>query len=115
MKTKKTLSIACFLYIMLSFFSVNKSGASINNKLISETQKNILPSHVIPGDSDGDGVEDGDDRCPDTPAGVEVGADGCPIPAHEDLDIDKDGVPNIYDLCPNTPFGTPVDANGCPL
>ena len=29
-------------------------------------------------DSDGDGIVDGDDRCPDTPRGTPVGADGCP-------------------------------------
>jgi OOP family OmpA-OmpF porin len=30
-------------------------------------------------DSDGDGVPDDDDRCPNTPAGVRVDAFGCPI------------------------------------
>ena len=32
-----------------------------------------------PIDSDGDGVADTDDLCPDTPAGVLVDSDGCPI------------------------------------
>jgi outer membrane protein OmpA-like peptidoglycan-associated protein/opacity protein-like surface antigen len=30
-------------------------------------------------DNDGDGVLDADDQCPDTPAGVEVDANGCPV------------------------------------
>lgn len=32
-------------------------------------------------DSDGDGVVDSKDKCPDTPKGTEVDANGCPIPA----------------------------------
>lgn len=60
-------------------------------------------------DSDGDGVPDIDDKCPGTPAGVQVGPDGCP------LDSDGDGVPDYLDQCPNTPAGTQVDAKGCPL
>jgi len=32
-----------------------------------------------PVDSDGDGVPDGIDRCPDTPAGREVDVVGCPV------------------------------------
>ncbi len=33
-----------------------------------------------PMDSDGDGVCDGIDKCPDTPRGTKVDATGCPIP-----------------------------------
>ena len=36
----------------------------------------------------GDGVADDADKCANTPAGVQVDADGCP------LDDDKDGVAN---------------------
>ncbi len=32
-----------------------------------------------PIDSDGDGVCDGLDKCPDTPKGVKVDASGCPL------------------------------------
>ncbi len=60
-------------------------------------------------DSDGDGVSDSMDRCPNTPAGVSVDAFGC------ELDSDGDGVKDSKDRCPNTPRGTSVDANGCPL
>lgn len=34
-------------------------------------------------DDDGDGVNNCDDRCPATPAGEAIGADGCPVPAPE--------------------------------
>src|SRR5438093_1298813 len=60
-------------------------------------------------DSDHDGVPDGIDKCPNTPAGATVDASGCP------LDSDLDGVPDGIDQCPNTPAGTKVDAVGCPL
>ncbi len=62
-----------------------------------------------PLDSDGDGVPDYLDKCPATPKGVKVDAAGCP------LDSDGDGVPDYLDKCPGTPKGVKVDAAGCPL
>ncbi len=61
-----------------------------------------------PSDSDGDGVWDGIDRCPDTPSGWPVDATGCPT------DGDGDGVPDGRDKCPDTPKGATVDDTGCP-
>ncbi|MET0067656.1 MAG: OmpA family protein [Candidatus Thiodiazotropha sp.] len=58
-------------------------------------------------DSDGDGVADAQDRCPDTPAGVVVDEQGC-IP-----DSDGDGVADNLDECPDTASGAQVDALGC--
>jgi opacity protein-like surface antigen len=63
------------------------------------------------GDSDGDGVTDDFDRCPNTPPGTQVDSTGCPIP----VDSDNDGVPDDRDQCPNTPAGTEVDSTGCPI
>lgn len=60
-------------------------------------------------DSDGDGVKDSRDKCPGTPRGVSVNADGCPV------DSDGDGVSDDKDKCPGTPSGAKVDANGCEL
>jgi len=62
-----------------------------------------------PLDSDGDGVPDYLDKCPGTPRGIEVDARGCPV------DADGDGVPDYLDRCPGTPKGATVDARGCPL
>jgi OOP family OmpA-OmpF porin len=61
-----------------------------------------------PADSDGDGVVDFVDECPDTPAGAAVNERGCP------KDSDGDGVADYADRCPGTPAGTVVDTEGCP-
>lgn len=60
-------------------------------------------------DTDGDGVNDKADRCPNTAKGIMVSSDGCP------LDSDGDGVANHNDQCPNTPPNTPVNKVGCAL
>ena len=62
-----------------------------------------------PLDSDGDGVPDYIDQCLDTPKGVKVNEKGCP------LDSDGDGVPDYLDQCSDTPKGAKVDTKGCPL
>lgn len=80
-----------------------------------------------PSDSDGDGVTDDADRCPGTPAGAAVGADGCPPPVVEEElapieeepvpepDADSDGIPDSLDRCPGTAVGEEVDSEGCSL
>ena len=68
----------------------------------------LIDENGCPIDMDGDGVPDYLDKCPKTPLGVKVDKDGCP------LDSDKDGVPDYLDKCPNTPAGIPVDNTGCP-
>ena len=65
---------------------------------------------VVDGDDDKDGVLNSVDKCPTTPAGVEVDANGCKV----DNDTDKDGVLNDKDICPNTPLGEAVNSDGCP-
>lgn len=60
-----------------------------------------------PSDTDGDGVVDSQDQCPETPKGIKVDARGCPA------DTDGDGVSDDLDKCPDTPAGQLVDASGC--
>jgi hypothetical protein len=60
-------------------------------------------------DSDGDGIEDLMDQCPNTPAGSTPDAYGC---TPETRDSDADGLPDLTDACPHNP-GTPTAA-GCP-
>ena len=87
-----------------------------------------------PGDTDGDGVRDDMDFCPDTPQGQDVNQDGCAISemdtdadgVTDDVDNcpstintgqedeDSDGVGDACDACPKTPDGLEVDDTGCP-
>jgi hypothetical protein len=60
-------------------------------------------------DTDGDGVLDINDFCPNTPQGIEVDSKGCP------KDADGDGVPDYLDKEPNTPKGAIVDEDGFEL
>lgn len=57
-------------------------------------------------DTDGDGVTDANDKCPETPAGVKVDAYGCP------LDTDKDGIADYQDDCPEV--AGEKATKGCP-
>lgn len=62
-------------------------------------------------DSDGDGVKDSKDRCPGSKQGVTVDENGCVVMS----DGDGDGVPDAADDCPDTAPGVAVDARGCKL
>ena len=87
-------------------------------------------------DSDGDGVMDRFDKCPNTPKGTRVDGSGCPLPETkteiikqtitslsgeecpvkiDGPDRDRDGVPDDVDQCPNTPCDFSVDNKGCPV
>lgn len=67
--------------------------------------------HGSSQDSDGDGVPDSLDACPDTPAAAHgaVDAKGCPLYS------DGDDVPDYLDDCPDTPSGVATDDRGCPI
>ena len=66
-----------------------------------------------PPDSDGDGVLNTTDQCPDEPEDIDQfkDLDGCP-----DEDNDRDGVPDVEDRCPNKKedLDGVDDADGCP-
>ncbi len=63
-------------------------------------------------DSDGDGVSDSIDRCPDTLIGENVDEFGCTKVIN--IDSDGDGVYDDRDNCPDTLIGEEVDGYGCP-
>ncbi len=91
-------------------------------------------------DSDGDGVADDSDKCPDTPSRLVVDKTGCPIDSDGDgvndglddclntdrravghvdihgcpVDSDFDGIPDYLDACPSNQIGARVDSTGCP-
>jgi OOP family OmpA-OmpF porin len=75
----------------------------------SAAMGNFVEKTLLAPDSDGDGVPDHLDKCPDTPRGTPVDASGC------SRDSDGDGVPDHLDECPGTPKGVKVDKRGCPI
>lgn len=64
------------------------------------------PRYKFDADTDGDGVPDKFDKCPETPNGYKVDSLGCP------LDNDGDGIVNEEDECPDL-AGT-LAHKGCP-
>ncbi len=110
--TKFPLTPATSLYIEAGYIKGIEGQRHINGNLSDVTDDLLKVNGIIEfafgaaKDSDGDGVPDRKDECPDTPPGVQVDEKGCP------LDSDGDGVPDYKDDCPDTP-GDP-DLNGCP-
>ncbi len=68
-----------------------------------------IDQNIATYDSDGDGVPDNVDACPDTGCAASVDKVGCDL----SIDSDGDGVVDQEDKCPGTPKGLPVGAEGC--
>ena len=140
--TKIPISPKTALFLEAGYIHGIDGERHINDQLTAVHDNLVKLSGIIEfsfgagKDSDGDGVPDRRDKCPDTPPGVQVDEDGCPldrdgdgVPDYLDKcpdtpglakfdgcpDSDGDGVPDHLDKCPNTPQGVKVDANGCPL
>jgi outer membrane protein OmpA-like peptidoglycan-associated protein len=80
-----------------------------NDKCPNTPKGAVVDVNGCPKDTDGDGIMDGFDKCPDTRKGLKVDASGCP------LDSDGDGVLDGLDQCPDTPRGAKVDSRGCSI
>lgn len=105
-----------FNFIPLPLNKIDSSFPTFSAFIPNKTQgvNLALGVNIVLGnkkDADKDGVKDSKDLCPDTPKGVKVDKNGCPI------DTDGDGVADDKDLCPDTPAAVnkKVDENGCPL
>jgi len=72
----------------------------------TKSQFDDMEFFSMEGDSDGDGVTDVNDQCPDTPKGGSVDEFGCPT------DSDGDGVYDYADEEPNTDKNLSVNAKG---
>jgi len=115
LRVSQSVSIAVQTSLLLPFTDkidgTTGAVAPVSKKGNDKFLENSVGIYITPGkakkkDSDGDGVPDKLDKCPDTPAGVPVDATGCP------LDTDKDGVLDYQDECP-TVAGL-KEFNGCP-
>ncbi|HIO25625.1 MAG TPA: YHYH protein [Candidatus Poseidoniales archaeon] len=91
------------LWATCGLFDVAAANFSYQLPIVEE-----LPEDEVT-DSDGDGIVDADDECPNSPD-EPVWPDGC---TDSQLDSDEDGVTDDLDLCPDTGVGFSVDANGC--
>lgn len=81
-------------------------------RLSSEPKSHPVDEHGCELDSDGDGVKDSADYCPNDPGEALVAgiaSNGC------SKHSDNDGTPDYRDNCPNTPKGVSTDASGCPV
>ncbi len=95
------------LAVVIFFISLFGFGFLRGDKVnLNVAEASLIPAVVetLP-DTDGDGVFDENDKCPEV-AGV-VENDGCPI------DRDGDGVADEKDKCPRT--AGPIANNGCPF
>jgi len=114
-------------------FCLNRAGAPVDARGCPLDEADADPEGVpepepaVPVaqmDADQDNVPDVEDGCLGTPAGIQVGIDGCPllpgaeVPSEvavpsEAGDEDGDGVADDVDGCPGTPPGIPTDDRGC--
>jgi OOP family OmpA-OmpF porin len=78
------------------------------------TDRPVVIAKAKPGDRDGDGYKDPEDKCPDVPETWNgfVDEDGCP----DDPDTDGDGIADSKDSCPSLAEDkdTYLDDDGCP-
>lgn len=95
----KDLVLNTYISLSIDLFSPADEIAAV------ETFKNLKFTITDNKDEDGDGVNDFNDECPGTPAGVKVTFRGCAV------DDDKDGVPNYLDK-QNTPSTGKVIVGG---
>jgi len=78
-----------------------------------DCNENHIPDECGPDeDTDGDGVIDECNGCPNDPHKIDPGVCGCGTP---DTDSDGDSVYDWDGQCPNAPTGAPVDSHGCPI
>lgn len=84
-----------------------------HNDMYTSFKLGISYSFLGEKDSDGDGIYDSEDNCPDEPEDYDgfQDYDGCPDP-----DNDQDGILDINDKCPNEAedFDGFEDEDGCP-
>jgi len=89
-----------------SYFQANVGLQFEFKKKTKSKSEEVNFDQIDHEDSDKDGVEDGKDMCMDTPKGVKIDENGCPI------DTDKDGVADYLDKELNSKPDAIVDVNG---
>lgn len=95
------------------------AGAGVTNGIAVPDVRVFLGARYAVGaparggarDSDGDGIPDSEDRCPQQPEDLDAfeDDDGCP-----EADNDRDGIPDDDDECPDDAEEPGGDRDGCP-
>lgn len=117
-----TRNIGIYGRYITGFNSINEDNYNVPNTDIknrawqfgltigfrSKVKAAVVAAPVIPPvvDTDGDGIPDGEDKCPNKAGTAKYG--GCPVP-----DTDGDGINDEEDKCPSQ-AGT-AKYNGCPI
>jgi outer membrane protein OmpA-like peptidoglycan-associated protein len=96
---------ARYIFGFTNMDKVNTSG-ELRNQNVQVGVKFKLFGKYVPGDKDGDGVIDNDDKCPDVVGLARY--NGCPIP-----DTDSDGINDEEDKCPSV--AGLAKYQGCPI
>ncbi|WP_104734022.1 metallophosphoesterase [Hanstruepera ponticola] len=98
----------------VSLFDAYDGNSSTNMSVILSNVDFCVVS-IVCNDSDGDGVCDPNDQCPDFDDNIDTDndgiADGCD-PCNDLVDTDSDGVSDCIDQEINSPCPSTVDANG---
>ncbi|WP_375417976.1 OmpA family protein [uncultured Hymenobacter sp.] len=84
-----------YIYPLTDNFDNTEEAIDDRNDRFLLHQAGLVLAFGEKKDADKDGVADRKDKCPDTPAGVAVDPNGCP------LDKDGDGVADYQDKCPD--------------
>jgi hypothetical protein len=91
--------------------SARSATIAVSNGVASDVTISIeQEGNACAVDSDGDGVGDCDDGCPNDPNKTSPGACGCGV---ADTDSDGDGTPNCNDACPSDPNKIAPGVCGC--
>ena len=105
-------------YYLDDFSLVNQGTSEIDFNTVGDIVDIGAYEYIqanVDNDSDGDGVIDADDNCPNTANPDQKDIDNDNVGDICDEDIDGDGVLNDVDQCPGTPSGAKVDTTGCQI
>lgn len=95
--------VSCFTVLLLH-------GCGGSNQQVENDPFIVVDSGPFIGDDDRDGLNNQEDLCPNSQAGVAVDGNGC---SESQRDDDADGIANGVDECAATPADAEVDAVGC--
>jgi len=107
---------------LIEAWDINNSGQIAVNAFIGTEHYAFRLNPVPDPDTDGDGIPDSTDNCPETPNedqadldedGVGNVCDNCPDDSNDDqADLDEDGVGNVCDNCPDDSNDDQADLDG---